>query len=134
VNVTGLLSFMLGATDTTKGPDVAPPGIVMLIDVAPHVLTVTPAPFSRTTLFPCDAPNPVPEITTWLPIDPFVADTLLITGAGADAELIDTLSKAAVANAEVLPLVTAKPTFTLCAIVIVWLAPSCVQFTPSDDV
>jgi hypothetical protein len=76
----------------------------------------------------------VPEITTWLPVDPLVADTLLITGAGADAELIDTLSKAAVANAEVLPLVTAKPTFTLCAIVIVWLAPNCVQFTPSDDV
>jgi len=64
VKITGLLSFMLGATDTANRPDVAPAGIVMLIDVALHVLIVTTAPFSVTTLFPCRAPNPVPEITT----------------------------------------------------------------------
>jgi len=55
---------MLGATDTTNGPEVAPTGIVALTDVALHVLIVTAVPFSSTTLFPWIAPNPVPEITT----------------------------------------------------------------------
>jgi hypothetical protein len=64
VKTTALLSFMLGATDTTIRPDVAPTGIVMLIDVALHVLIVTPAPFSVTTLFPCALPNADPDITT----------------------------------------------------------------------
>ena len=62
--MTGLLSFMLGATDTAKGPEVAPDGIVMVMDVALQELMVTTAPFSITTLLPCKAPNPVPEITT----------------------------------------------------------------------
>ena len=56
--------FMHGATDTTNGPEVAPTGIVMLIDVALHMLIVTAVPFSNTTLFPWEALNPVPEITT----------------------------------------------------------------------
>jgi hypothetical protein len=43
---------MPGATDTTNGPEVAPTGIVMLMDVALHVLIVTAVPFSMTTLFP----------------------------------------------------------------------------------
>jgi len=55
---------MPGATDTTNGPEVAPTGIVMLMDVALHVLIVTAVPFSRTTLFPWKVPNPVPDITT----------------------------------------------------------------------
>jgi hypothetical protein len=46
----------------------------------------------------------------------------------------DTLSKVAVARAEVLPLFTANPTYTFCAMLIVWLVPSGVQFTPSDEV
>jgi hypothetical protein len=32
---------MLGATDTSNGPDVAPVGIVITIDVLVHELTVT---------------------------------------------------------------------------------------------
>jgi hypothetical protein len=64
VKITGLLSFMLGATDTTKGPEVAPDGMVMVMDVALQELIVTPAPFSSTTLPPWGVPNPVPEITT----------------------------------------------------------------------
>jgi hypothetical protein len=43
------------------------------------------------------------------------------------------LSNAAVVKAVVLPLVTAKPTYTFCAMLIVWLVPTCVQFTPSKD-
>jgi len=124
---------MPGATDTTNGPEVAPTGMVMLMDVALQVLMVTAVPFSRTTLFPWGAPNPVPDSTTGLPMDPVVADVLLITGAGAEAELTDTLSKTAVASAEVLPLFTAIPTYTFCAMVMVWLVPCCVQFTPSAE-
>jgi hypothetical protein len=91
----------------------------MLIEVALQVLIVTAVPFSRTTLLPWEAPNPVPVITTGLPMDPVVADKLLITGAGAEAELTDTLSKVAVARAEVLPLFTAKPTNTFWAMLMV---------------
>ena len=47
---------------------------------------------------------------------------------------MDTLSKVAVASAELLPLFTANPTYTVCAMLIVWLVPNCTQFTPSDDV
>jgi hypothetical protein len=52
VKITGLLSFMLGATETTKGPEVAPAGMVMLMEVAPQVLTVTGAALSVTALLP----------------------------------------------------------------------------------
>jgi len=38
VKRTALLSFMLGATETSKGPEVAPTGMVMLIDVLLQVL------------------------------------------------------------------------------------------------
>src|SRR5258708_33706270 len=128
-----LLSFMLGAIDTSNGPDVAPAGIVMLIDVPLQVLMATAAPFSNTALPPCIAPNPLPEITTWLPIDPVVAETAVITGAGAAVELSDTLSNVALAKADVVRLLTASPTYRFCAILTVWLAPNCNQFTPSAE-
>src|SRR5229473_1499025 len=114
---------MLGATDTTKGPEVAPDGIVMVMDVALQELIVTSAPFSSTTLLPWEAPNPVPEINTGLPMDAVVAEMLLITGAGAEAELTETLSKTAVASAEALPLFAAIPTYTFGAMLMVWLVP-----------
>jgi hypothetical protein len=63
VNVTGLLSSMLGPTETTRGPEVAPDGIVMVIDVALQKLIGTRAPLSVTMLLPCEAPKPDPEIT-----------------------------------------------------------------------
>src|SRR5215472_14128744 len=69
-----------------------------------------------------------PLITTWLPIIPVVADTLVIIGPGALAEFTDTLSNVAVAKPVVVPLVTPNPTYTLCPMVIVWLAPTCTQF------
>src|SRR5271169_1398189 len=101
---------MLGATDTTNGPEAAPAGMVMLIDAALQLLMVTGVPFRSTTLLPCVAPKLEPLTVTWLPINPVVADTLVITGAGAAAEFTDTLSNVAVANAVVLPLFTARPT------------------------
>jgi uncharacterized protein with PQ loop repeat len=54
--------------------------------------------------------------------------------AVAYGALIETLSKVAVARAEALPLFTANPTYTFCAMLIVWLVPRWVQFTPSADV
>jgi hypothetical protein len=134
VKITGLLSFMPGATDTTNGPELAPAGIVMPMEVAPQEFTVAGVPFSSTTLLLCVAPKPVPVITTGLPIDPVVAETLLITGAGAAAEATETLSKVAVATVELLPLVTARPTNTFGAMLIVWLVPNWTQFTPSEEV
>jgi hypothetical protein len=137
VNVTGLLSFMLGATETTKGPgpEVAPNGIVIVIDVplALQESIVTGAPFSVTMLPPCDAPNPVPEITAWLPTNPMAGETLVMTGAGTAGELIDTLSNVAVARVELLSLLTASPMYTFCAMLIVWLVPNGTQFTPSGE-
>jgi hypothetical protein len=130
VNRTALLSFIVGATDTSNGPDVAPVGIVMLTDVLLQLLIVTATSFSNTSLPPCVAPNPEPDITTWLPIEPVVAETPLITGAGAPTELTDTLSNAAVATGDVVRLLTANPMYTLCAMLTVWL-PNCIQFTPS---
>ncbi len=54
-------------------------------------------------------------------------------GGGATGALTDTLSKLAVASEEVLRLLTASPTYTFCAMLTVWLVPSCTQFTPSEE-
>jgi hypothetical protein len=124
---------MLGAMEASKDPEVAPAGIVTLIDVPPQVLMVTAAPFSSTALPPCVAPNPEPVITTWFPMDPVVAETAVITGAGAAAELTDTLSNVAVANADVVRLLTASPTYTFGAMLTVWLVPNGNQFIPSAE-
>jgi len=105
VNTTGLLVFILGPTETAKYPVIAPDAIVIVIDVSLHEFTVIGASLSRTTLLACELPKCKPLITTWLPIEPVVAETPVMTGAGADAELTDTLSKRAV----VLFSVTAKP-------------------------
>ncbi len=51
---------------------------------------------------------------------------------GAD-EMTDTLSKVAVARADVLQLLTASPMYTFCTMLTVWLAPNCPQFTPSSE-
>src|SRR5262245_49626455 len=107
--MTILLSIRLGATATSSGPEAAPAGIVITIEVSLQELRVTGLPLSVTALPLAELPNPEPVIVTWLPTDPVVAETPVITGAGAAAELIDTLSNVAVAKAEVLPLVTANP-------------------------
>ena len=64
VKVTGLLLFMLGATDTANGPEVAPDAIVTVMEAAFQELIVIGVPFSSTTLLPCVAPNPLPDIIT----------------------------------------------------------------------
>ncbi len=52
-------------------------------------------------------------------------------GGGGPGVLTDTLSNVAVAKADVVRLLTASPTYTFCAMLTVWLVPSCTQFTPS---
>jgi hypothetical protein len=96
VKRTALLSFILGATDTTRDPELAPDGIVTVIDVALQEFTVTAAPFSVTAPLPCVDPNPLPVIVTGLPIAPVVADKPLMAGAALVEVPSDTLSKVAV--------------------------------------
>src|SRR5438445_8541107 len=124
VNGTGLLAFMLGATRTARGPELAPEGIVMPIELALQEVVGAAVPFNITALLPCAAPNPEPEITTEPPTAPVVAETALITGAGAFGVLMDTLSKVAVARLVFALLLSARPTYTFCAMLIVWLPPT----------
>jgi hypothetical protein len=51
-NTTELLSFMLGATETIRYPDVAPVGIVIVIAALLQELIVTGTAFNSTTLSP----------------------------------------------------------------------------------
>ncbi len=55
---------MLGATETSNGPEVAPVGIVITIDALDHKFIVIGMLFSVTKLPPCDAPKPVPLMAT----------------------------------------------------------------------
>ena len=105
-----MLLFIPGAAETSNGPEVAPGGMVIVSDVSLQPLIVTAPPFSSTALRPGVAPKPEPLTTTWLPTDPVVAETAVITGAGAAAEFTDTLSNVAVANEAVVRLLTANPT------------------------
>src|SRR5215813_409046 len=103
LKVMQLLALMPGATATCSGPEVAPGGIVITIDVSLQELTVTGAPLSVTRLAPSEAPKPDPIIVTWSPMVPVVADTLLISGLTEEAEVTDTLSKVAVPRTVMLP-------------------------------
>lgn len=78
MNETGLLLFMLGATETTNEPDVAPTGIVMVIKLAVQLFTVTDAPFNATVLLPCEDPKAEPDISTCVPTGPSVGEMLLM--------------------------------------------------------
>src|SRR5438128_9821879 len=94
VNSTGLLSFILGATETTRCPEVAPDGIAMVIELSLHELTVASTPFKVTWLSPCVVPKPEPEMMTGLPMGPVVAERLVTMGPG----FTETLSKPQVAT------------------------------------
>jgi hypothetical protein len=48
-------------------------------------------------------------------------------------EFTETLSKVAVAKLVFTSLLSARPMYTFCAMLIVWLPPTCTQFTPSGD-
>jgi hypothetical protein len=78
VKYTALLLVMLGARAAPKYPELAPVGIVTVIEVALQESTVTGASLRRPALLPWEAPNPVPEITTCWLTDPVVAETPVI--------------------------------------------------------
>ena len=99
-NTIGLLAFILGATDTARYPDVAPVGIVNVIQFEDQELIVTGAPFKYTKLFPCELPKPEPFNTTWLPTEAVVAEIPEIIGATEVLELTETLSKTPAARFE----------------------------------
>jgi hypothetical protein len=133
VKETGLLLFMLGATDTTNDPDVAAEGIVMAMELVLQLLTVVGDPFSVTVLLPCEAPNAEPSISTWVPMGPSVGEMLLMNGEGLAAVLTETLSKVAVAKVDVLPVYTPSPMYTFCPMLMVSVVPTGAQFTPSAE-
>ena len=84
---------------------------------------------------PGDEPKFVPEMVTDAPGTAVFGEIELIVGPEPwPLKVVNTLSKVAGARDEVLPLVTASPTYTFVAMLIVWLDPNCVQFTPSADV
>ena len=70
----------------------------MTMEVLLQELIVIGASFNVTTLPASEAPKPVPEMTTWLPTEPVVAERPVMTGAGMEDVLIDTPSKVAVAS------------------------------------
>lgn len=78
------------------------------------------------------APKLAPVIVTAVPGNAAAGDKFVIEGPRTSgAKLVERLSKVAVANAVVLLLVTASPTYTFCVMLMVSLDPTCVQFTPS---
>jgi hypothetical protein len=85
---------------------------VILIAVSLQRLIVT-GELNSTWLVPCVVPKPEPVITISLPTPPVVAETLAMQGMTVSDE-VETLSKVAIAEVELEPLVTANPMYTLC--------------------
>jgi hypothetical protein len=79
-----------------------------MIDESLQEVIVRGFPFNTTMLFSCVVPNPEPDIVTCVPTAPPSGKTLDRTG-GADADVIETLSKVAVVRSDPLSLLTAKP-------------------------
>src|SRR6266481_9732666 len=95
-------------------------------------LAVATPPLKLTALLPCVAPKLEPVMVTAVPTAPKLGDTPVTNGVVPTLRV--TLSNVAVVRVELLSLLTTKPTYTFCAMVIVWLVPTCTQFTPSVDV
>jgi len=115
----------------------------VLVDVALVELNVAVTPFG----------TPVAERAT-VPLKPFSGDTVTVVlplappcvtvtlagdadsvkfGVEGGGVVTETLSNVAVVSAVVLPLVTARPTYTVGFIVMLRPLDSCTQFTPSFD-
>src|SRR5947209_6895153 len=101
---------MLGARVMVSAPEVAPGGMVALIVVLLQEVTVSGAPLSSAPLLPWDAPKLERGRVAARPIDTVVAEIALMLGTRAAVEVMETLSKAAVASPEVEPLFSARPT------------------------
>ena len=109
VNGIGLLSFMLGASETTREPDVPPAGIVIVIEESAQELTAAAESLRKTWLPPWDAPKPEPLRMTCAPTGPVVAEAVVIMGEVAPPDVRETLSNVAVPRLEVECYYTANP-------------------------
>src|ERR1700722_17862321 len=107
--------------------------MVIEIDVLLQELIPTCTSLSTTTLFPCVAPNPVPVIVTCPPTGPVVAEILVITGAGVEVEVTETLSTVTVTSVLGSPPSTPRPMKTSDPMLMVCGQPICAQFTPSEE-
>ena len=107
----GVLALMLVEPVTTTPVAAAPPKLTVAPErkFAPPMLTVVP-----------------PEV------EPLAGVTVLTTGAGFVFPVTETPSMLAVHSTLLLWLVTASPTYTVPAMLMVSL-PTCTQFTPSED-
>jgi hypothetical protein len=85
-------------------------------------MEVAKAPLKLTVLVPCGEPKLEPVIVTDVPTDPRVGDRPVTKGVVP--RMIDTLSSVTVASFVLSWLVTPKPTYTFCAMVIVWFVPT----------
>jgi hypothetical protein len=106
-NVVALLAIEVV---TTTGS--APAGIVLgttaTIDVLLQlVIDAAGTPLKVTVLVPCVAPKSVPVIVTLVPTPPEFGERLMTLGIAP--EVIETLSKVAVASVELSRLATARP-------------------------
>ena len=72
-------------------------------------------------------------MTVLVPLAPCMMLRLLGDAETEKLEFTDTLSKVAVARAELLLLLTARPISTFAPILMVWFEPTWVQFTPSGE-
>jgi len=125
---------------------VAVPVLAVLLAVSVKVLVLVVLLGVKDALTPLGRPE-ADRLT--LPLKPFCGVTVIVLVPLAPCVMVklpgeaesvkfggvlsDTLSNVAVVKAVVEPLVTAKPMKAFCAMLIVWLAPSCTQFAPSDD-
>jgi hypothetical protein len=119
-------------TVTVTGPLVVLLGTVAVMLVLLQDVTVAAMPLKRSWLLPGLEPKVLPATVTVPPTGAAGGVKLVMTGVTTSAVgLIDSLSNVPAVRAELDVLVTARPTNTFPAIVMVWVDPTCVQFTPS---
>ena len=128
----------------------AVPVVAVPLAVSVNVLVLVVLPGLNDAVTPPGRPD---ADRTTLPLKPFcgVTEIMLVPlapcvmvklfgdverekfGAGGAGIVTDTPSKVAVAREDVVRLLTASPMYTVVAMLTVWLAPNCVQVTPSAD-
>jgi hypothetical protein len=127
----GTLAIELTVTTTGPVPEGMAAGIVATICELLQLVTVADAPLKVIVLLPWVALKFDPAMVTEVPTPPMLGDIPLIYGVVPT--VTETLSNVAVVVVDVEPLSTANPTYTVCAMLIVWLLPTCIQLTPSVD-
>ena len=128
----GTLAIEFTVTVTVPLPSGTAEGTPAAICELLQLVGVAVTPLNVIVLLPWVAPKFDPAIVTEVPTGPRLGDNPL--RYGVVPTVIETLLKVAVFVPLVLPLPTANPTLTVCAIVMVTLLPACAQVVPSADV